>query len=78
MAQQSMEPVPHGSAAAIADTAPIVEEHPLFPHWLAAFEHLVKAHERLKVGGGTPSAPDLQKEFAVAKADYLELANELD
>ena len=71
-----IEPVPHGkdvSAAAIGDAALIVENHPLFPEWLAAFEHLVKAHERVKGGGG--ATLELQKEFAAAKAAYLNLAN---
>jgi len=82
MAQQIMEPVSDGkdsSAAAIADPALIVvEEHPLFPEWLAAFEHLVKAHQRLKGAGSASNTLELQKEFAAAKAIYLNLANVLD
>ena len=52
MGKQITEPVPH--AAAITDRALIVEEHPLFPEWLAAFEHLIKAHERAKAGEAHP------------------------
>ncbi len=73
-----IEPVPHGkdiSAVAIGDAALIVENHPLFPEWLAAFEHLVKAHERVKGGGDATIALELQKEFAAAKAAYFNLAN---
>jgi len=76
MGKQITEPVPH--AAAITDRALIVEEHPLFPEWLAAFEHLIKAHERAKAGGSAPITSDLQKELAAAKAAYLKLANELN
>ena len=81
MAQQILEPVSLGndsSAAAIAEAAVIVEEHPLFPEWLAAFEHLVKAHQRLKAAGSASITLELQKEFAAAKAVYLNLPNELD
>jgi hypothetical protein len=56
----------------------IVGEHPLFPEWLAAFEHLVKAHARVKGGGDAPVTPELQQEFAAAKAAYLDLATKLD
>ena len=82
MAQQIREIIPHSKdigAAGIADAALIIEEHPLFPEWLAAFEHLVKTHERVKAAeGGSPNALDLQKELAAAKAAYLSLANQLD
>jgi hypothetical protein len=82
MAQQIREIIPHSKdigAAGIADAAPIIEEHPLFPEWLAAFEHLVKTHERVKAAdGGSPNALDLQKELTAAKAAYLSLANQLD
>ena len=54
MAQPIREPVPHPHAndgAAVNPAAPlIVEEHPMFPGWLAAFEHLIKAHQRSKAG----------------------------
>ena len=80
MAQQIGEPVPQGNdgAAVIPDSPLIVEEHPLFPQWLAAFEHLVKAHQRVKGGAGAPVTPELQQEFSAAKAAYLELATKLD
>ncbi len=80
MAQQISELAPPGkdiSAAAIADPALIVEEHPLFSEWLAAFEHLVKAHARVKAAGAG-ALPDLQKELASAKAAYLKLADDFD
>ena len=64
-------------AAAIADSELIVEEHPLFPEWFSAFEHLVKAHARVKAAGAG-ALLDLQKELTSAKAAYLSLANELD
>lgn len=80
MAQQIREPAPPGKdigAAAIADSELIVEEHPLFPEWFSAFEHLVKAHARVKAAGAG-ALLDLQKELTSAKAAYLSLANELD
>jgi hypothetical protein len=76
MASQIRKPVAHGNDS--ADALLIVEEHPLFPEWLAAFEHLVKAHARVKGGGDAPVTPELQQEFAAAKAAYLDLATKLD
>ena len=81
MVEQIREIIPHKKdigAVGIADAPLIVEEHPLFPEWLAAFEHLVKAHQRLKGAGSASNTLELQKEFAAAKAIYLNLANELD
>ena len=80
MAHQK-EPIPRVkdiSAGGFVDEALIVEEHPLFPEWLAAFEHLIKTHERLKGAGSASETLELQKEFATAKAVYLNLANGLD
>ena len=65
------------SAVPIVDGALIVEEHPLFPEWLAAFEHLIKTHKRLQ-GAGRSESLELQREFAAAKAVYLDLPNRLD
>ena len=77
MAPQIRKPVDHETDN--ADDAPlVVEEHPLFPEWLAAFEYLVKVHERVKAGGGAPLTPELKQEFAAAKAAYVELATKLD
>ena len=75
---EQIEPDLGKGAAALGDGTLIVEDHPLFPEWLAAFEHLVKAHERVKGGGGASIALESQKEFVAAKAAYLSLANLLD
>lgn len=82
MVEQIREILPHSKdigAAGISDAALIVEEHPLFLEWLAAFEHLVKTHQWVKAAEeGSPNALNLQKELAAAKAAYIALANELD
>jgi hypothetical protein len=47
-------------AAVTTDAPMVIEEHPLFPEWLAAFEHLVRAQERLKTAGSNePNVLDL-------------------
>ena len=82
MVEQIREIIPHKKdigEARIADAPLIVEEHPLFLEWLAAFEHLVKTHQRFKATeGGSPDALDLEKQLAAAKAAFIALANELD
>jgi hypothetical protein len=61
------------------DRTIIIEDHPKFPEWLAAFEQLVNAQGRLKAAGSdAPTLPDLQKALAAAKAAYLKLADDLD
>jgi hypothetical protein len=66
------------NAAVSTDRTLIVEDHPKFPEWLAAFEQLVNAHERLKAAGPDASnVADLQKGLAAAKAAYLKLADGL-
>jgi hypothetical protein len=66
-------------AVPIGEGILVIEEHPKFIDWLAAFEHLVKAHDRLKsAGASTPNLSDLQKGLLAAKAAYLKLADELD
>lgn len=78
MPQQIREPA-EGTAAIVADAALIIEQHPMFPEWLAAFEHLIKSYERLKsAGADSPNLLDLQQGLAAAKAAYLKLLNELD
>ena len=66
-------------AVPIGEGILVIEEHPKFIDWLAAFEHLVKAHDRLKSAGATaPNLSELQKGFFAARAAYLKLADELD
>ena len=79
MPQKIAEPEIAQGAVPIGEGILVIEEHPKFIDWLAAFEHLVKAHDRLRSAG--PSAADLsdlQKELLAAKAAYLKLADELD
>ena len=66
-------------AVPIGEGILVIEEHPKFIDWLAAFEQLVKAHDRLRSAGPSPpNLSDLQKELYAAKAAYLKLADELD
>ena len=70
--------LPETGAIPIGEGIPVIEEHPKFIDWLAAFEHLVKAHDRIKSAGAASNLSDLQKELFAAKAAYLKLADELD
>jgi hypothetical protein len=65
-------------AVPIGEGILVIEEHPKFIDWLAAFEHLVKAHDRIKSAGAAANLSDLRKELFAAKAAYLKLADELD
>jgi hypothetical protein len=66
-------------AVPIGEGILVIEEHPKFVDWLAAFEQLVKAHGRIKsAGAAAPNLSDLQKGLFAAKAAYLKLADELD
>ena len=85
MPQKITEPEKVGLPDAAQGAVPIgegilvIEEHPKLVDWLAAFEHLVKAHDRIKsAGAAAPNLSDLQKGFFAAKAAYLKLADQLD
>jgi hypothetical protein len=72
-------PDPAQGAVPIGEGILVIEEHPKFIDWLSAFEHLVKAHDQIKLAGAAaPNLSDLQQGLFAAKAAYLKLADELD
>jgi hypothetical protein len=56
-----------------------LEDHPKFPEWLAALEHMVKAHSRLKcVASNAPNRHELEAALKTAKSAYRKIADELN
>ena len=48
-----------------------VEDHPMFPKWKSALDHLIKAKEALKEGRAT------QKDVDKALDEYNKIADEI-